>query len=729
MKQKIYFLRNTILRKKAVLVIAFFIFSFSLFLFPNHAYSANCSNEWGDSSFNICFWDTSVSPSAFLGEIQGGYPTSSPVNPVITFFAENYEDGYIWFPHKDKVQATYRGEFNFSSGDYKFWVITDDGAVLIIDRTIMAIGDAWKVQHATYYESDPISLSGWTKIRLDWYENTGWAKIEMGWEKVEAPPPCTNHCSPSSKKVCIDNTHYMKCGNYDADSCLEWSSLIACPSGQTCSGGVCSAPAPPPPPPPAPSNGSVAIIGTNSAKVCFRDNSTTETHWFIQHLLPDGTWHEDTSPISHTTVGFHTVISTTKASTGTICPWSESALYPSGTHKYFATAWNENIKKGSSSVYLGEISLEAPPLIVPCNCDPSEGQYKVCYFAGTNANPINCIKETTEAGPKIDHNWGTGAIVDDRVDNLSGTWRGFFNFEQGKYDIECFADDGIIIQVNGNEVYREFAADGSIYAIFCDDAPTLELSGRTQIKVTWNEKGGNAALRVDFVKEEVPICTNLCAPSGEKKCYDDTSYQICGDYNGDGCLEWSDSITCPATQTCLGGVCSATPTPGENLPTAALKSLAPHVLDFEEVCRLQGHCPLPNGQYLLQQYRIYKYWGGCQYAVCSGSCPWWKGLKGSTDGLSDGLAVVWTTCYGCSPADMAAFPEGAGTACGGTTQSWKTTAADTNIFPCFSSLNVPGFNSATTVNDRGCYVNGHELDLFIYTATAPFGNTWRLITY
>jgi len=46
---------------------------------------------------------------------------------------------------------------------------------------------------------------------------------------------CTNDCSSGSLQ-CSGNG-YQTCGNYDADSCLEWGSVTSCPSGQTCSNG------------------------------------------------------------------------------------------------------------------------------------------------------------------------------------------------------------------------------------------------------------------------------------------------------------------------------------------------------------------------------------------------------------------------------------------------------------------------------------------------------------
>lgn len=49
---------------------------------------------------------------------------------------------------------------------------------------------------------------------------------------------CSNECTTSGSKQCSGNG-YQTCGNYDSDSCTEWSSVTSCPSGQTCSNGQC----------------------------------------------------------------------------------------------------------------------------------------------------------------------------------------------------------------------------------------------------------------------------------------------------------------------------------------------------------------------------------------------------------------------------------------------------------------------------------------------------------
>jgi hypothetical protein len=56
-----------------------------------------------------------------------------------------------------------------------------------------------------------------------------------------APPSCTNECT-SSERRCSADGKYQICGNYDTDSCTEWSTAYSCPTGQTCQGnGVCTA--------------------------------------------------------------------------------------------------------------------------------------------------------------------------------------------------------------------------------------------------------------------------------------------------------------------------------------------------------------------------------------------------------------------------------------------------------------------------------------------------------
>ena len=44
----------------------------------------------------------------------------------------------------------------------------------------------------------------------------------------------------------------------------------------------------------------------------------------------------------------------------------------------------------------------------------------------------------------------------------------------------------------------------------------------------------------------VTSCTNECDSSGLRKCYDSLSYEICGNYDDDICLEWGSPVFCPS---------------------------------------------------------------------------------------------------------------------------------------------------------------------------------------
>jgi len=46
-------------------------------------------------------------------------------------------------------------------------------------------------------------------------------------------------------------------------------------------------------------------------------------------------------------------------------------------------------------------------------------------------------------------------------------------------------------------------------------------------------------------------CEDECSFPGEKRCQDDSHYQVCGNYDDDVCLEWSSSISC-GEDSCIG---------------------------------------------------------------------------------------------------------------------------------------------------------------------------------
>ncbi len=54
----------------------------------------------------------------------------------------------------------------------------------------------------------------------------------------ECADTCANECNPEGQRQCSGNG-FVVCGNHDEDDCLEWGGLNACEGTQTCSGGRC----------------------------------------------------------------------------------------------------------------------------------------------------------------------------------------------------------------------------------------------------------------------------------------------------------------------------------------------------------------------------------------------------------------------------------------------------------------------------------------------------------
>ena len=51
---------------------------------------------------------------------------------------------------------------------------------------------------------------------------------------------CSDACATSGAVLCTtDNSGTQTCGNFDADSCLDLSSAVPCPSNHACSNGTC----------------------------------------------------------------------------------------------------------------------------------------------------------------------------------------------------------------------------------------------------------------------------------------------------------------------------------------------------------------------------------------------------------------------------------------------------------------------------------------------------------
>jgi hypothetical protein len=64
-------------------------------------------------------------------------------------------------------------------------------------------------------------------------------KCPNGCENGACKKSCKNECSEHNIRRCYNSSGYQTCGNYDSDSCLEWSTINDCPSDSVCQNGNC----------------------------------------------------------------------------------------------------------------------------------------------------------------------------------------------------------------------------------------------------------------------------------------------------------------------------------------------------------------------------------------------------------------------------------------------------------------------------------------------------------
>jgi hypothetical protein len=50
---------------------------------------------------------------------------------------------------------------------------------------------------------------------------------------------CDDECPADGQLMC-DGDGFRECGEHDSDPCLEWSDVVSCPGGETCSSGTCA---------------------------------------------------------------------------------------------------------------------------------------------------------------------------------------------------------------------------------------------------------------------------------------------------------------------------------------------------------------------------------------------------------------------------------------------------------------------------------------------------------
>jgi len=130
------------------------------------------------------------------------------------------------------------------------------------------------------------------------------------------------------------------------------------------------------------------------------------------------------------------------------------------------------------------------------------------------------------------------------------------------------------------------------------ESETLEMPKITKEPVEEKEEAPlltKEEIPPELIKPEV-TCQDECSQTGLKKC-SDNSYQICGNYDEDNCLEWGSIINCPANTVCQNGSCISAPivqcTSGPCCDTLT-KTFRPSTYKCQENASTEYGCPWGN---------------------------------------------------------------------------------------------------------------------------------------
>ncbi len=317
---------------------------------------------------------------------------------------------------------------------------------------------------------------------------------------------CQDECT-EGERIC-DGAGYRVCGDYDTDSCLDWSAIYPCGSGEVCDGGVCS-------------RECQNECSTEGEKECFGNGWRECGEYDLDDCLD---WSE-THPCG--------VGQICDPATVTCVDACSDECTPAGERECYGNGWRE------CGYYDSDSCLDWSS-VNPC------GSGQVC-----NPDTVTCVDDCFDECYEVDARQCFGDGYD-----VCGYWDADSCMEWGGH-VACpggtTCSDGQCQTVCSDECTQagETVCDGNGYRV-CGEYDTdscLDWSGITYC--AYNERCENGVC--------VVLCTDECAAIGERIC-EDGEVRVCEKPTGSPCLAWSDKIPCGVDEMCYLGSCiSSTP--------------------------------------------------------------------------------------------------------------------------------------------------------------------------
>jgi hypothetical protein len=332
--------------------------------------------------------------------------------------------------------------------------------------------------------------------------------------------PCQNECSFYGQKTCSSSTSFKTCGNYDSDSCLEWSSPQSCPSGYTCQNGECVYQ------PPSCQN-ECSFYG-QTEKRCSQNNLQQRTcgNYDADACLEWSSWSTiENCDLRDGCQGstYYDYFCSNNACSFTTYPNDSRCVAPCQNECSF---YGQKTCSSSTSFktcgnYDSDSCLEwSSPQSCPSGYTCQNGE---CVY-----QPPSCQNECSFYGQ-----------TEKRCSQN--------NLQQrtcGNYDADACLEWSSWSTIENCDL-RDGCQGSTYYDYYCSN---------------------NACSFTTYPNDSrcVAPCQNECSFYGQKTCSSSTSFKTCGNYDSDSCLEWSSPQSCPSGYTCQNGECVYQPPSCQN---------------------------------------------------------------------------------------------------------------------------------------------------------------------
>jgi len=377
---------------------------------------------------------------------------------------------------------------------------------------------------------------------------------------------CEDECPVSGESICSpDGTAVSTCGQFDADTCLDRSTPVPCPTGQACQGGSCVATCTD-----ECGQGATRCVG-NALETCGNFDADPCLEWGGAVTCPNGAnCSNNTCELACTDEcttmgavecsgnGFRTCgqfdldsclewSSVTNCQSFEVCSTGTCVLGPTPAQVLINEVVYDAVGSDTAAGNNLFVELKGPPN------QSLEGYIVIGVNGADNAdyNTISLSGRSIAADGffLIAHPNGDPTLV--ALADMTST---AVDYQNGPDSIQVRWRGRVVDALAyGNFGSNHFFAGEGTAA---PSTPPGQSLSRDALSTDTDDNS------VDFTLQPLPTprgtpsgCTDLCT-MGQTRC-SGGQLQTCGNFDADPCLEWSTPTDCPGGGTCANGICSA----------------------------------------------------------------------------------------------------------------------------------------------------------------------------